>query len=165
MLYIIVLLVVFVIFAVLLKGTGIKEAPISYALKGPLFTPTERTFLAALNQACGVNAIVFGKVRIADVIKPQAGLNQSQWQAAFNQISSKHFDYILCDPINLSVLAVIELDNSRHTQPKNVERDDFINELCASSSLKLHRFTVEYTYNVEEMRKTFFPELDNANAA
>ena len=165
MFYILVFVALFVVFLLISRGNTVKEVPVSYSLKGPLFTPAERTFLAALNQACGVNAKVFVKIRVADVIKPQAGLNKTQWQSAFNQISSKHFDYILCDPISLAVMAVVEFDDSRHTQPKNVERDKFVDEICASASLKLHRFSAEYAYNSDEMRKTLFPEIESANAA
>lgn len=165
MFYIIAFIALVIVFLLISRGNTVKEAPVSYSLKGPLFTPAERTFLAALNQACGVNAIVFGKVRVADVIKPQAGLNQSQWKSAFNQISAKHFDYILCDPISLAVMAVVELDDSRHTQPKNVERDTFVDDVCATASLKLHRFSAEYAYDKDEIRKILFPELENANAA
>lgn len=165
MFYILIFVVLLIVFLLISRGSTVKEVPVSYSFKGPLFTPAERTFLAALNQACGVNAIVFGKVRVADVLKPQAGLNQNQWQSSFNQISSKHFDYILCDPISLAVMAVVELDDSRHTQPKNVERDTFIDDVCASASLKLHRFSAEYAYDIDEMRNKIFPEVESANAA
>ena len=76
------------------KTSSSLEAP--YQLIGPLFTPAERSFLGALHLACDDKTVVFGKVRIADILKPNKRLNRSQWQTAFNKISSKHFDFVVC---------------------------------------------------------------------
>ena len=48
-----------------------------------LFTPAERSFLGVLNQAIEDNAFVFGKVRVADVLKPSKDVARKQWRSAF----------------------------------------------------------------------------------
>lgn len=53
-----------------------------------LFTPAERSFLGVLNQAIEDNAFVFGKARVADVLKPSKGTSRKIWQTAFNKINS-----------------------------------------------------------------------------
>lgn len=160
MLYIIVFIILIIIFIVVLKGFSSKENSIGYQMKGPLFTKAERSFLGVLNQACGDKAIIFGMVRIADILKPQKGLNKSQWQTAFNKISAKHFDYVLCNPNDLSVISVVELDDNTHSQKNRISRDNFIEEACRSSSLKLHRFKASHAYNIHEVRASIFPEPD-----
>jgi len=63
------IIVLIVIFSRIKKSAPISiEAP--YELIGPLFTPAERSFYGVLTIACGDQAIVFGKVRIADILKP-----------------------------------------------------------------------------------------------
>lgn len=67
-----------------------------------LFTPAERSFLGVLQQAVGNNAAIFAKVRVADIVEPKTGLSRSARQKAFNKISAKRFDFLLCDKEDLS---------------------------------------------------------------
>jgi len=68
-----------------------------YRKQDALFSSAERSFLGILDQAVGDQYRILGKVRIADVITPEKGMNRRHWQIAFNRISAKHFDYLLCD--------------------------------------------------------------------
>lgn len=87
---------------VLIKG---KSKGYSYQLSRGLLSKAERSFYGVLVQAVGSNGIVFAKVRVADVINPKKGMSRSDWQRAFNQISAKHFDFVVCDPGDLSKAA------------------------------------------------------------
>lgn len=80
------------------------------------------------------------------MIQPQRTPNRSEWQRAFNKISAKHFDFVLCDPSSLQVVAAIELDDSSHSQSKRVQRDDFLNQAVATAGLPLVRFPVRKSY-------------------
>ena len=96
------LIVIVLLFIFLSKNKSSKQTVTPYELCGPVFTPAERSFYGVLKLACEDKAVVFGKVRIADILKPRKGLNRSQWQIAFNKISAKHFDFVLCNPKNLT---------------------------------------------------------------
>ena len=76
-----------------------------YELQETLFSPAERAFLGVLDLAVGDQARVFAKVRVADVLTPQARLGKGKWQQAFDMISAKRFDYLLCHPSDLSCLS------------------------------------------------------------
>tara|TARA_B100000768_G_scaffold146521_1_gene139668 strand:+ start:349 stop:570 length:222 start_codon:yes stop_codon:yes gene_type:complete len=52
---------------------------------------------------------IFGKVRVADILSQQAALDRTNWLIAFNKISAKHFDYVLCCQDTREVIAAIEL--------------------------------------------------------
>jgi uncharacterized protein DUF2726 len=119
----------------------------SYRQRGPLFSAAELSFLGVLDRAVHGRYRVFGKVRVADVMTPARGLNRKNWQIAFNKISSKHFDYVLCDKGNLEVIAVIELDDKSHNKKETAARDHFLEQACRSANLKLIRFNVRYGYN------------------
>jgi len=129
-----------------------------------LFTPAERSFYGVLKQACGDQAEVFGKVRVADVIKPIKGLGRSNWQRAFNRISAKHFDYVICRPDDLRVVAAIELNDRSHKKPSRADRDAFLEKACDSAGLTLHQFDAKRGYQVAEIRSTLFPEISEASA-
>lgn len=139
-----------------------KEA-FPYRLKGPLFTVAERSFYGVLTLACADKAIVFGKVRIADILEPEAKLNKSQWQTAFNKISRKHFDYVVCEPKDLSILAVIELDDQSHNSKKQKERDALVEGACLKAGLVLHRFKASNNYSVANIQQQIFPGLAVSN--
>jgi len=130
-----------------------------YQKIGPLFTPAERSFYGVLCQATKDKALVFGKVRIADVLKTEKGLLARTRQIAFNRISGKHFDFVLCKPDDLSILATIELDDSSHNTSKVAKRDQFVESACKAANLKLIRFKVKNSYNVIDVQKTIFSNL------
>ncbi|MEW6994864.1 DUF2726 domain-containing protein [Colwelliaceae bacterium MEBiC 14330] len=149
-----ILVIIALIFLSKIKTAEIVEAP--YELAGPIFTPAERSFYGVLSLACESQAVIFGKVRIADILKPIKGLNRSEWQTAFNKISAKHFDFVLCDPNDLSVIAVIELDDKSHSQKKQMKRDEFVELACETAHLKLYRFKALATYTVKEIKNEIF---------
>lgn len=149
-------LLVLVVFAALAKKGGNTDE-FSYEKNEPLFSPAERSFFGVLSQAAKDNAVVLGKVRVADVLRPPKGMGRSNWQKAFNRISAKHFDYVICSPDTLSVLAAIELDDKSHNKGKRAERDRFLETACSGAGLPLHRFKAAATYNISEVRNVLFP--------
>jgi NAD(P)H-dependent flavin oxidoreductase YrpB (nitropropane dioxygenase family) len=123
-----------------------------------LFSPAERLFLSFLRRAVTENIQVFGKVRVADVIAPKKGLSSKDWQKAFNKISAKHFDFVLCEKNDLSIICAIELDDKSHQTKRRQERDAFLETACQSAGVPLVRFKAKATYNLEEI-KTALPKF------
>lgn len=151
------LVVVVVIVLIALRRRSGTPEEFPYEMKRKLFSHAERSFYGILKQAVREDGVVFGKVRVADVLNPSKGLDRSNWQKAFNHISSKHFDYVICSPDDLSVLFVIELDDKSHAKRVRVERDQLIEGACSTAGLILHRFKARATYNIPEVREVFFP--------
>lgn len=149
-------LLVLAILAVLAKQGGNAD-DLLYEKNEPLFSPAERSFFGVLGQAVNDRAVVFGKVRVADVLRPSKGMGRGNWQKAFNRISAKHFDYVICSPDTLSVLAAIELDDKSHSKGKRAERDRFLETACSRAGLPLYRFKATATYNIREVRNVLFP--------
>ncbi len=155
--------VILVLAAVRRKGGKVpRTQDHPYKTIGPLFTAAERSFYGVLTQAVEGNATVFGKVRVADVLETTKGLNPSDRTKAFNRISAKHFDFVICDPSDLSVICVVELDDSSHSSKKSQIRDDFINNACEAAGLKLHRFKAKSSYTIPDIKQTLFPLTGSA---
>lgn len=131
----------------------LSAPPLPYVRREALFTPAERAFLVVLDKVAGERYRVFGKVRVADVLDVKPMRDRRAWWRAFTRISSKHFDYVLCDPADLSVVAVIELDDRSHQRPDRVERDAFIDEACQTAELPLLRVPARRTYVQRELRE------------
>ena len=124
----------------------------AYSRQKFLFTRAELSFYRALQEATTEHYEILGKVRVADVLKPQTE-NRGDWQRAFNKISAKHFDFVLCDRDSLNVLAAVELDDSSHQRSDRIKRDGFLNQAVQSAALPLIRFPVQANYDRDAIQQ------------
>ncbi len=127
------------------------QAKYSYDKIGNLFTAAERSLFGILKQVAGGDIEVFGKVRVADVIAPQKGSTKTYWQQAFNKISNKHFDFVLCNKTDITVICAIELNDSTHKLTSRSARDTFLSNACHSANLPLIQIPAKKSYNVSEI--------------
>jgi very-short-patch-repair endonuclease len=142
----------FVFFAAFVRLKRSNQIVLSYSAVSRLFSPAELSFYHNLKQAFSSDYEIFGKVRIADVIQPEKKLNHRLRRIALNKVAQKHFDYVICDPKTLSIIAVIELDDKSHDNEKTIRRDDFVNEACKSAGIKLIRFKAKSGYQIQDIR-------------
>lgn len=112
----------------------------------------ERSFYGVLVQEASSDYLVFPKVRIADVLNPVKGMGKSGRQSAFNAISSKHFDFLLCDPSDCSVRLAVELDDASHDAERSRKRDRLVNQACESAGLPLLRVKAARSYAAPDIR-------------
>lgn len=156
--WIIVLIVMAVIVLALVKPP--KGKSYSYRQRGVLFTKAEILFLSVLDQSVSDRYRILWKVRVADVITPTNGMDRKRWQIAFNRISAKHFDYVLCKKDTFEIVAVIELDDKSHTTKKAIARDLLLESACESAKLKLIRFPAKSSYQVQAVRESLKQALN-----
>ena len=160
-------LVLFVLFVLLIVAAAWLASQqgagaLPYTRRAALFSPAERSFLGVLEQAVGAQYRIFGKVRVADVVGVQKMNDRAAWQRAFNRISAKHFDFILCDPKDLSVIAAIELNDRSHKNPKRQQRDDFLTRVCESIELPLIQLPARRGYQLDAIKETIATALPPA---
>lgn len=117
-----------------------------------LFTDAEIAFMRALHLAVDGRGTIFGKVRIADVLEPAKELSRSNWQTSFNKIAMKHFDFVICNNDNLSIICAIELDDKSHNRNNRIERDVFVNSACESAKFPLVRFKASSSYRSNDLQ-------------
>lgn len=134
-----------------------------YQKSRALFSPAERSFFGILHQAVDGKAAIFGKVRVADVVEPRTDLNRSAWRSAFNRISGKHFDFLLCDKEKLSVLCAIELDDRSHQSKRRHQRDEFFKGVCEAGYVPLVQVPVRSGYVINEVKQLVAPYLTAIN--
>ncbi|QOJ23558.1 MAG: DUF2726 domain-containing protein [Gammaproteobacteria bacterium] len=132
-----------------------------YKSLGTLFSDAEQCFFHVLKQSLSDQYEIFAKVRIADILTPDHALSRRNWQSAFFKISSKHFDYVLCDKETLAVVAVIELDDRSHELSKSRSRDIFVQEACRTAGLKLLRFPCRKNYRIQAVREKVINSLNS----
>ncbi len=102
-----------------------------------LMTKNEWYFYKQLKPVADkLNYSILCKVRVADLVDIEKGLDKSQWQTAFNRINKKHIDFVLCKPENLYPELLIELDDSTHKSDKVAKRDEFIEKIVRKNRLQ-----------------------------
>ena len=123
-----------------------------YVAADALLTPAERAFFAVLRQAAGGEFVLFAKVRLGDILSIERGVEGKRRFAAFGRISSKHADFVLCDPRTFRVAAVIELDDRSHRLPSRRQRDEFFDAALAKAAVPLLRVPAARSYSADALR-------------
>lgn len=156
--YYILLIIIIVAILLLAKqkklSSSSESMETSFELINSLFTPAERSFYGVLKQAVNGETEIFAKVRVADALKPQKGISKSAWQTAFNKISRKHFDFLLCNKGDLSIICGIELNDQSHKNKDRRDRDNFLKSACSSANLPLIMLNAQKTYSLAEIKQT-----------
>ena len=81
---------------------------------------------------------IYTKVRLADLIEPKPKEENPCWMECFNKIKAKHIDFALADE-ETAIVALIELDDTSHSRPDRIERDDFVNAVLENTGYTLLR--------------------------
>lgn len=147
-------LTVAVVLAVVLVAAALQSGrtDLPYVAAPALLTPAERAFFVALRQAVGTDYQLFAKVRLGDILQIEPGVSGKRRFAAFGRISSKHADFVLCDPRSFAVVVVVELDDRSHQRRDRQERDRFFDSALAVASIPVLRVTARRGYDARELR-------------
>lgn len=148
-LLIMVLVAAFVVFKVLAK----LPAASIYTSAGPLFTPAEVVFFRALNRAVGDQYVVFGKVRVADLVKVKGDNKSKASLVARNKIAQKHVDFVLVDRSGLNPVCAVELNDRSHQASDRKARDAFIADVFNKTNLPLVLVPASNGYDTQKLRE------------
>ncbi|MGL5225090.1 MAG: DUF2726 domain-containing protein [Aeromonas sp.] len=135
-----------------------------YDVHKTLLTLAEQRFLAVLEEAMNGQTRVFTKISANAVLMPQSGLSKAKWQQHASLINGKHFDYVLCHPVDLSFLCVIALDDSAHRHQKLCASDLLLKEACERANLPYLQIPTSADYFVAELREQILPLLTKSYA-
>lgn len=134
----------------LTRRAGHVQLP--YRRRETLFSAAEQAFLLALDSALDDRYRLFAKVRVADVLDVSPQPDRRAWWQAFTRISSKHFDYVVCERDGAAIRCAIELDDASHRRRDRQARDAFLDAACAAANLPLLRFDVQARYAVADVQ-------------
>jgi uncharacterized protein DUF2726 len=133
-----------------------------YDLQQHFLTAAERSFFGVLTEAIGNRYLVFAKVRLADLLRVRSGVSEPQ--AHLNRIISKHVDFLLCQPLDVSPVLVIELDDASHIGEERQARDRFVNAAFAGAGLPLLRIRAARGYDPRLLSQMIAEVMEPANA-
>ncbi len=133
-----------------------------YECRPSFLTKAEASFYRVLGQAVGNRFEIFAMVRVADILKVRSDTEKRQTYV--NQITSKHVDFVLCDPTSLKIVAAIELDDSTHQRKGRQKRDEFLNRAFAAAGLPLIRIKTSQTYNTQSLSDMINSAVQTTNS-
>ncbi len=125
----------------------------NYEAVPSLLTQAERSFFGVLQQSLASDYQIFAKVRLADIVRPVRNSSHSGWQSAFNRISGKHVDFLLCDLERLNVIGVIELDDRTHERFERGLRDSLVDSALANAGIPILRISTRQSYSPAQIRE------------
>jgi len=96
-------------------------------------------------------AVVMSKVSVSDLVKVRKGLDRSERSSAFNRIKAKHVDFVLCEPVTMRVMCVIELDDKSHRSEKVQRRDALMDSIYAAAGLPILHVDCRRGYSMQEV--------------
>ena len=132
-----------------LRGRG---SAFPYEAADALLTPAERSFFEVLKLAAGEDFALFIKVRLADVIVVQPGVAHKRRLGAFSRISSKHLDFVICNPETYEILGVIELDDRSHRESARRQRDAFLDAALTAAKIPILHVPAQRRYSATKLR-------------
>jgi len=118
--------------------------PYTYTAKA-LLTPTEARFHTCLLQITQERCRIQIKPRLADVFEHE------KVNGAFQMISQKHIDFLICRNEDWMPMLGIELDDASHATKERRTRDMFVNNLFASTGVPLLRLPVQELDQLERL--------------
>ncbi|WP_111748820.1 DUF2726 domain-containing protein [Salinisphaera orenii] len=144
-----------------LLARGRRQAP--YERQSYLLTRAEGSFYQALSRAVDAHTLICPKVRLADLLRVERGLNDKRRRAAFGWIVGKHVDFVLCDTRHVRPLVVIELDDHSQQRPDRQQRDRSVDAAFANAGLPIVHIPTQKSYSADALRATLAPYCQSAS--
>jgi hypothetical protein len=158
-LLILIAIVAFLVYQRMTKQQG-EPRTFPYRSKEFLLSPAERSFLGVLEQVLANTGYrLFAQVRLADVVQVEKGLSRAAWQSAFNAISRKHVDFVICRSDDMAIVGAIELDDKSHKEGKRKDRDVVLDQILDAAAIPLARFKAASAYTPKEIKSILIDQM------
>jgi hypothetical protein len=135
-------------------GTRLAALKHEYTAK-PLLSPPEAKFHDVLATISGGRVHIMCKPRLADVF------DHAKENGAFQVISQKHVDFLVCRPGDWMPMLGIEVDDSSHNREDRKKRDWFVNNLFAHVGVPLLRIPIREIEEVNLLVKLLTEAWNN----
>lgn len=120
-----------------------------------LLTQNEYYFYKKLKEVTEpLNLQILAKIRLADLIEVNKGLDSQKRGMYFGKIKAKHIDFAIAE--DMKIIALVELDDYTHQRADRQERDIFVNDILTQTGYVLIR-----TYGDIQQIKNFLESREN----
>lgn len=145
------------------KGIATDADPYPYGISDKFISPAELNFYLQAREILSGKYIVCPKISLAELLEVKAE-DRSQWQTAFNKISAKRIDFLVCEAATMKPVYGIELDDASHDRPDRAKRDLFVDNVFRVVELPLLHVDCKEAYSHQEMVELLLaPFQQNSN--
>lgn len=123
-----------------------------------ILTDNEIHFAGLLRQAVPEYQVL-PQVSFGAFLRVKSGLGPSGSTTAFNKISSKRADFVVCDH-RYRVLCIVELDDRTHDPDKDAKRDSY----TAAAGLQTLRFQSRAKPSPDTLRRAILDVIQRAQS-
>lgn len=134
------------------KGKPSELPAYPFSRQSALFSAAESKLWQKLIQAAGEDNCVFGKVRLADLVKVRPGLKSTEAKIFQDEIRALSVDLVICRRSNLTIAAAVLLDKAK--RDKNQENLDsaYTEGALAAAGVPLLRLSPDKNYTIDTLR-------------
>lgn len=108
-----------------------------YSRWASILTKHEQSFYPTLLKAVAGDYQIMAKVRLRDIVRLEN--DPPERDRHLGRLSCRHIDFLLCEPLTLKPLLVVELDDKSHDKPFAKDNDRYKNELFINAGMPLLR--------------------------
>ena len=139
------------VLAAIVLIAALRAASNPYIRADCLFSKAEANFYFALKGAVQDRYIVFGKVRVADIITIKSGLSPKARMSALGRIAQKHLDYVLVHPVTLAPICAVELNDKTHNRDDRSKRDQMLTRIFEKTEFPIIWVKAARSYDKSEI--------------
>lgn len=152
--YVLLLLVALVVVVALVASRFVDQGnPFPFQKRGSIFSQVERAFLRLLEKAVTDHYKVMSRVKLADVIDFKKSTTSKTKRSALLKLNSKYLDFVLCNPDDMSIVAVIDLVNPTGKQGHKASPDWFVSGALEAAGIPYIRMKIKQGYSLEEIQQ------------
>lgn len=133
--------------------------PFPLQRKASLFSPVERSFMQLLEKAVATEYKILNRVKLADVIELKNGISGKARASAMLKLNSKYLDFVLCDPNDFSIVAVLDLVNNTSKEGHKAVPDWFVNGALDAAGVPYLRMKIKAGYTAADIQAAIAARL------
>lgn len=123
----------------------------------PLFTEAEKKFFAVLAVAVPSSCLVFGQVRLANLVA--VSKEATDFWKSFAPIGMKCVDFVIVEKESLTPLLVVELDDRSHLLLDRQRRDEFVDRVLDTIGLPILHIPAQREYQCIALNEMIMAKL------
>lgn len=123
-----------------------------FTRQSALFSTAERNLWRELTQAAGEDNCVFGKVRLADLVRVRPDLNSTDAKIVQDEIGALSVDFVICRRSNFTIAVAVMLTNGKRDESRESMDSTHTEGALAAAGVPLLRLSPDKEYTVANLR-------------
>lgn len=158
--FVLLLILVLVIVVAMVASRFLDNSnPFPVQKKAGLLSPVERSVLQLLEKAVANDYKILNRIRLADILEMKNGTTEKARRTTLVKLNAKYLDFVLCDPQDFSIVAVLDLVNNSNKEGHKALQDWFVNGALDAAGIPYIRMKIKAGYSVADVQAALAAKL------